>query len=80
MEASSLVELDGRDVRRGFSANLNVASLSDLVQLECLSGNACVARISSSDEVGYLYFRAGRIVHAVSAANVGEAAALEILS
>jgi hypothetical protein len=83
MEASKvsieLEDLNGSDVRRGFSAKLNVASLSDLVQLECLSGNACVARVTSIDEVGYLYFRAGRIVHAVSASHVGEAAALEIL-
>ncbi len=63
----------------GFSANLNAQSLSDLVQMECLSGAACVARVSSGDEVGYLYFRAGRIVHAMSSSSVGEAAALEIL-
>ncbi|MGC4091507.1 MAG: DUF4388 domain-containing protein [Polyangiaceae bacterium] len=65
---------------RGFSASLNAASLSDLVQLQCLSGNACVARITAGDEVGYLYFRGGRVVHAVSATFMGEAAALEILA
>lgn len=67
------------EARRGFAASLNAASLADLVQLECLSGTTCVARISAEDEVGYLYFRGGRIVHAVSASNIGEAAALEIL-
>lgn len=81
MEATKSIERDGLgDTRRGFAASLNAASLADLVQLECLSGTTCVARITAGDDVGYLYFRGGRIVHAVSASNVGEAAALEILS
>lgn len=81
MEASNLsidVQTLG-EARRGFSASLNAASLADLVQFECVSGSTCVARVTADDEVGYLYFRAGRIVHAVSASNVGEPAALEIL-
>lgn len=81
MEATVPIDLESSsDPRRGFSASLSAASLADLVQLECLSGTTCVARITASDEVGYMYFRGGRIVHAVSASNVGEAAALEILS
>lgn len=82
MEAADLsIELENAsDARRGFSASLSAASLADLVQLECLSGTTCVARITAAEEVGYLYFRGGRIVHAVSASNIGEAAALEILS
>jgi hypothetical protein len=63
----------------GFRANLHGASLADLVQMECLSGRECVMRVSSGSEVGYLYFRAGQIVHAVSRRGVGETAALEIL-
>jgi hypothetical protein len=35
--------------------------------------------VSSGNEVGYLYFRAGQIVHAVSRRGIGESAALEIL-
>lgn len=82
MEASHVsIELESvSEARRGFSASLSAASLPDLVQLECLSGTTCVARITAGDELGYLYFRSGRIVHAVSASNIGEAAALEILS
>lgn len=68
------------DAPVGFSASLNAAGLSDLVQMQCLSGSRSVARISSGDEVGYLYFREGRVVHAMSSSNVGEAAALEILA
>jgi hypothetical protein len=66
--------------RPGFSANLSGATLYDLIQLQCFSGKRAVVRVTSSDEVGYLYFRGGAIVHAMSSSNVGEAAALEILS
>lgn len=63
----------------GFRANLHGASLPDLVQMECLSGRERVIRISSGAEVGYLFFRGGQIVHAVSRRAIGETAALEIL-
>ena len=63
----------------GFRANLKGKSLLDLVQLECLSGRECVIRVSSGNEAGYLFFRGGQIVHAVSRRGIGEAAALEIL-
>lgn len=63
----------------GFRASLHGASLGDLVQMECLSGRERVIRISSGSEVGYLFFRAGQIVHAVSRRGIGETAALEIL-
>lgn len=63
----------------GFRANLHGASLADLVQMECLAGRERVIRVSSGGEVGYLYFRAGQIVHAVSRRGIGETAALEIL-
>jgi hypothetical protein len=63
----------------GFRANLNGASLADLVQMECLSGRERVIRVSSGNDVGYLFFRGGQIVHAVSRRGIGETAALEIL-
>jgi hypothetical protein len=63
----------------GFRANLHGASLPDLVQMECLSGHERVIRVSSAGETGYLFFRAGQIVHAVCRRAVGEPAALEIL-
>jgi len=63
----------------GFRANLKGANLADLVQMECLSGNERVIRISSGTDVGYLFFRGGQIVHAVARRGVGETAALEIL-
>ena len=63
----------------GFRAHLHGASLADLVQMECLAGRERVIRVSSGGEVGYLFFRAGQIVHAVSRRGIGESAALEIL-
>jgi hypothetical protein len=63
----------------GFRASLHGASLADLVQMECLSGRERVIRVSSGGEVGYLFFRGGQIVHAVSRRGIGEPAALEIL-
>jgi len=63
----------------GFRANLHGASLADLVQMECLSGRERVIRVSSGNDVGYLFFRGGQIVHAVCRRGIGETAALEIL-
>jgi hypothetical protein len=63
----------------GFSANLRGASLPDLVQMECLRRSTMAVRVVSGDDVGYLYFHAGEIVHAMSSSAIGEAAALEIL-
>jgi hypothetical protein len=63
----------------GFRANLTGASLADLVQMECLARSTQVVRVISGEEVGYLYFRSGAIVHAMSSSAVGEPAAMEIL-
>ncbi len=68
------------DPSLGFAAKLSRASLADLVQMHCLSGSQCVARITCDEQVGYLYFRGGQIVHAMSSLHMGESAALEILS
>lgn len=62
----------------GFRANLT-ASLTDLVQMECLARSTQVIRVMSHGDVGYLYFQGGEIVHAMSSSAVGEAAAIEIL-
>jgi hypothetical protein len=64
----------------GFRAQLNGASLWDLVQMECLTRARQVIRISGDGGVGYLYFNEGRLVHAVTSRLIGEAAAMEILS
>lgn len=73
-------ELDQRDGadHLGFSASIQDATLADLVQMKCLSGSHGAVRVSSGDDVGYLFFRGGNVVHAMSPSNMGEAAALEI--
>ncbi len=47
--------------------------------MECLAGSKRVVRITSGANVGYLFFRAGAVVHAISRATVGEGAALDVL-
>jgi hypothetical protein len=75
------------DVRRdvgaerpvGFHAQLVGASLWDLVQLECLARSHLVVEVTGEGGVGYLYFDAGRVVHASTLRFRGLPAALEIL-
>jgi hypothetical protein len=69
----------GKSPTDGFRARLSGASLWDLVQMECLARARRVVRVSSGDEVGYLYFADGQIAHAQTRRAAGEAAALEIL-
>jgi hypothetical protein len=63
----------------GFHAKLEGASLWDLVQMECLARSHLVVEVTGEGGVGYLYFDGGRVVHASTARQRGEAAALEIL-
>jgi hypothetical protein len=64
----------------GFQAKIRGVSLADLIQMECLAGSKLVVRVTSGPKVGYLYFRGGMVVHAVTATGLGEAAAMEMLS
>ena len=68
------------ETRSGFQAQIKGASLGDLVQMECLAGSHRAVKVTSANNVGYLYFRGGAVVHAAARALVGEAAALEVLS
>jgi hypothetical protein len=63
----------------GFHAKLEGASLWDLVQMECLARSHLVVEVTGEGGVGHLYFDGGRVVHASTARQRGEAAALEIL-
>jgi Domain of unknown function (DUF4388) len=64
----------------GFRARLAGVGLWDLVQMECLARSRAVVLVTGEGGIGYLYFAHGHIVHAITADQVGEAAALEILS
>jgi hypothetical protein len=63
----------------GFHAQLEGASLWDLVQMECLARSRLIVEVTGEGGVGYLYFDAGNVVHATTMRNRGQAAALEIL-
>jgi hypothetical protein len=63
----------------GFHAQLDGASLWDLVQMECLARSHLAVEVTGEGGTGYLYFDAGRVVHAATARSRGVAAALEIL-
>jgi hypothetical protein len=63
----------------GFHAKLEGASLWDLVQMECLARSRLAVEVTGEGGVGYLYFDGGRVVHASTLRNRGQAAALEIL-
>jgi hypothetical protein len=58
---------------------LKDASVSEVVQSECLAGSKRVVRVASGDDVGFLYFRSGSVVHAVTPTSSGEIAAVEML-
>jgi len=64
----------------GFQVKLKGASLWDLVQMECLAFSRRVVRITTTDDVGFLFFSGGQIVHAKTRAYEGEEAAMAILS
>jgi hypothetical protein len=63
----------------GFRVSLEGATLPDFVQMECLANSSRVFRITSGHRIGYLFFKTGQMIHALSGDHVGEAAALEIL-
>lgn len=58
----------------GFSARVDGASLSDLIQLNCLAGRRATFEVSSGDRVGHLFFDRGAVIHAEFGGIVGEEA------
>jgi hypothetical protein len=63
----------------GFHAQLDGASLWDLVQMECLARSHLVVEVTGEGGSGFLYFDGGRVVHATTARHRGVEAAYEIL-
>jgi len=55
------------------------ASLTDLIQLECLSGSREAVLVSSSGRQGHLFFEGGALVDARTEELAGDEAALEIV-
>lgn len=63
----------------GFSAQLNGASVADLVQMYCQTRSRAVVEVRSGLQIGYLFFDEGRVVHAELGTLVGEPAFTRIL-
>lgn len=64
----------------GFSAQVNGASMSDLVQMYCQTRTRAAIEVRSGLHMGYLFFDRGRLIHAEFGALTGEAAFAGILS
>lgn len=64
----------------GFNVQLRGASLWDLVQMECMALSHRVVKITTSNDIGYIYFSGGQIIHAETKSMAGEEAALQVLS
>lgn len=64
----------------GFNGELRCASLSDLIQLECLSGAREAVAVASNGRKGHLFFEGGAMVHASTGEIVGNEAAFEVVS
>src|SRR5688572_27311273 len=56
------------------------ASLSDLIQLECVSGAREAVLVTSAGRQGHLFFEGGAMIHARANDLLGDAAAFEIVS
>jgi hypothetical protein len=63
----------------GFSAQLQGASLFDLIQFEASSRGRRVVRVTSEGRSALLYFSDGRIIHASAGRLTGEPAVREML-
>lgn len=65
---------------RTSSSKANLKSVAEHVQHACTSGYTGIARVTVVGDVGYWYFRRGDIIHALTLDQVGEEAALSMLS
>lgn len=70
---------DAVSVNAGFSAQVNGASVSDLVQMYCQTRARAAIEVRSGLQIGYLFFDRGRLVHAELGSLVGETAFVRIL-
>lgn len=82
---ASVIDLAGRTHHEssppsGFAAQIEGATMADLIQLECTRGLTRAVRVMAGKNSGFLYFDQGQLVHAIAGNKVGEAAAREILT
>ena len=66
--------------RDGFSGTLQQASLTDIIQIECLRRSSRILEIHNAQARGEIYIESGMIIHAVAGAVSGEKALHRLLS
>lgn len=65
---------------RGFQGVIHGATLSDLIQMECLGMTTRAVRVDRADRSGRIFFAGGQVVHAEIGDLRGEAALNELIS
>ena len=71
--------LIGREAQQGFRG-VQSKSLVDIIQLECLSQNSIVLKITNGAQHGRIWIQTGEVIHSSTGELVGEAAFRRILS
>jgi hypothetical protein len=64
----------------GFHAQVDGASLPDLIQMNCLGGRRAAFEVSSDGQVGHLFFDRGKLIHAEFRGSVGEEAVARLFA
>jgi CheY-like chemotaxis protein len=66
--------------REGFSGTLRQVGLTDIIQIQCLSGSSCILEVHNPQTRGEIYIEAGVMIHAVAGELSGEKALNRLLS
>ncbi|MBC8001948.1 MAG: response regulator [Opitutaceae bacterium] len=80
MVFSAFTELTRWQPESGFRGVLRQVGLSDVIQIECLSGNSSVLEVSGGNQRGFIFIKNGRIIHALMTRWKGEEALNRILA
>lgn len=80
MVFSAFTELTRWQPESGFHGVLRQVGLSDVIQIECLSGNSSVLEVSGGNQRGFIFIKNGRIIHALMTRWKGEDALNRILA
>ena len=80
MVFSAFTELTRWQPESGFHGVLRQVGLSDVIQIECLSGNSSVLEVSGGNQRGFIFIKSGRIIHALMTRWKGEEALNRILA
>ena len=80
MVFAAFTELTRWQPESGFHGVLRQVGLSDVIQIECLSGNSSVLEVSGGSQRGFIFIKSGRIIHALMTRWKGEEALNRILA